>query len=528
MRVYAGCVAVRTKPKKPAKQFSRFSKPLNSDRTHKKSDPDVLKIRAKKATKKSGVGGRTQRPITTNRAKSRLKPEASKACSGKQPSPAAFPYKLRRRRSLTSTKPSQLYCPSGSVQAASSENERITDKALGRDANHDTVHRRRRESSSAKAATLTSGDSPRQGMELKNRISNRLSVLRSLPTPSKVTESADAQLSGNSDGKGGGGRGERPAKSSRATGNVDRKGGPRTKKLSKGATNGGTKEGEGSLEQLKDRGVLLPAKQRRNLIPTAADRKPRARKPEAKGTVFRHLNELKGTRGPLGPRSVQTRSLRKRSAAERDGGEPVSKEAKKLRIEGSLVCSAVSPKMAREAQNATRTLKGMSFCTDGYEDGRVSHVVMGDNKRTLKVLLGIANGAHFLDPSWLSESVAKGEWQDASRFKRDGKFAEAAERARRVLEDPNGKKPLAGRTVAVQTGAKRSSLVPLRRVAVALGARIVATRAANTIVIAKGVQNPGRVPAAADVVSEDWLISVAENYALPEAEDWKRAEAGGE
>jgi len=36
---------------------------------------------------------------------------------------------------------------------------------------------------------------------------------------------------------------------------------------------------------------------------------------------------------------------------------------------------------------------------EGYEDARASHLVIGAERRTLKVLLAIANGAHMVGGS---------------------------------------------------------------------------------------------------------------------------------
>lgn len=51
------------------------------------------------------------------------------------------------------------------------------------------------------------------------------------------------------------------------------------------------------------------------------------------------------------------------------------------------------------------------LCTPGYEDGHLTHLVVGDaGARTVKVLMGIANGALFVAPSWVEASLAAGAW----------------------------------------------------------------------------------------------------------------------
>lgn len=39
----------------------------------------------------------------------------------------------------------------------------------------------------------------------------------------------------------------------------------------------------------------------------------------------------------------------------------------------------------------------------GHED-RMTHLIIGEERRTLKVLLAVANGAHLLTPKWLTAS----------------------------------------------------------------------------------------------------------------------------
>jgi hypothetical protein len=48
---------------------------------------------------------------------------------------------------------------------------------------------------------------------------------------------------------------------------------------------------------------------------------------------------------------------------------------------------------------------GFRVCVDGHEEGRVSHLLVGAERRTLKLLLGVANGAWLLQPEWLTTSL---------------------------------------------------------------------------------------------------------------------------
>ncbi|GIL79788.1 hypothetical protein Vretifemale_9078, partial [Volvox reticuliferus] len=76
-----------------------------------------------------------------------------------------------------------------------------------------------------------------------------------------------------------------------------------------------------------------------------------------------------------------------------------------------LAYTQVGEEMKATIEKAVKKLGGARQCTPGYEDGHITHLVMGDaSTRTLKVLLGIANGAIFVSPSWVEASLAAGEW----------------------------------------------------------------------------------------------------------------------
>jgi hypothetical protein len=49
-----------------------------------------------------------------------------------------------------------------------------------------------------------------------------------------------------------------------------------------------------------------------------------------------------------------------------------------------------------DVQAAARQLGGARLCAEGHEGGAVTHLVVGAERRTLKVLLAIANGAHMV------------------------------------------------------------------------------------------------------------------------------------
>ena len=63
-----------------------------------------------------------------------------------------------------------------------------------------------------------------------------------------------------------------------------------------------------------------------------------------------------------------------------------------------------------QALAAAHLLRRCRVCAEKYEVGRVTHLVVGSDKRTLKLLLGVAEGAHLMSPAWVTDSLTAGQW----------------------------------------------------------------------------------------------------------------------
>ena len=72
--------------------------------------------------------------------------------------------------------------------------------------------------------------------------------------------------------------------------------------------------------------------------------------------------------------------------------------------------------MLRLAQKAAKQLRGLRLVPPGAEDGRITHLVVAQERRTLKVLLAIAAGAFLLQPEWLAASLQAGAWLPEEPF----------------------------------------------------------------------------------------------------------------
>ena len=72
--------------------------------------------------------------------------------------------------------------------------------------------------------------------------------------------------------------------------------------------------------------------------------------------------------------------------------------------------------MLRLAQKAAKQLRGLRLVPPGAEEGQITHLVVGQQRRTLKVLLAIAAGAFLLQPEWLAASLQAGAWLPEQPF----------------------------------------------------------------------------------------------------------------
>jgi hypothetical protein len=75
---------------------------------------------------------------------------------------------------------------------------------------------------------------------------------------------------------------------------------------------------------------------------------------------------------------------------------------------GYLAWTSVGSAVPELARSAAKQLPGgIRLCVEGHEEGRLTHLLMGAERRTLKLLLGVANGAWLLQPEWLTASIEK-------------------------------------------------------------------------------------------------------------------------
>lgn len=178
---------------------------------------------------------------------------------------------------------------------------------------------------------------------------------------------------------------------------------------------------------------------------------------------------------------------------------------------GTLAVTCADAALADCAASAVSTLRGLRLCP--FAGSGVTHLVLGEPKRTLKVLHAVARGAWLLRPEWLLRSLEAGAWLPEGDFE-DGAFA-GAPRARLARANPEHRGLLVG--VRVLVAEPRRAAPPasdLRALVLACGGAVVKKGACDYVVTAKG-QQPSADAKAAKAVTEQWLLDAIAEYQLP-------------
>ncbi|KFM25523.1 PAB-dependent poly(A)-specific ribonuclease subunit 2 [Auxenochlorella protothecoides] len=203
-----------------------------------------------------------------------------------------------------------------------------------------------------------------------------------------------------------------------------------------------------------------------------------------------------------------------------------------------LALTSVDKDVAELARSATLRLRGIRLCSSGRGEAGATHLVLGRERRTIKLLLALANGAWLVTPQWITASLDAGEWLPARQFPVGERFRAAAERSRSARE--HGATLLAGQRLYIhaRTGsgtarprksdasverreggaASAADLGSLRRLAGALGAELTGPTECSLCILAGDAPRPATLPPAVPSVTSGWLLHAAEHYQVPPVE----------
>jgi len=142
----------------------------------------------------------------------------------------------------------------------------------------------------------------------------------------------------------------------------------------------------------------------------------------------------------------------------------------------------------------------------------VTHVVTGDNRRTLKVLQGIANGAYILKVEWIMRSLEEGKWLAEEPFEAIDWFPGA--RLSRLAIENKTERLLAGYALHI-IGQTNPPKTVLEELIMAFGGKVCKTSMSKSdFCIASKFTTLPKIPDGITVVSEDWLMDVFSRYEI--------------
>ena len=187
-------------------------------------------------------------------------------------------------------------------------------------------------------------------------------------------------------------------------------------------------------------------------------------------------------------------------------------------MRGTLAVTCATPELADVAHTATKRLRGLRLCP--FASAAVTHLVVAEPKRTLKVLHAIARGAWLLTPAWLYASLEAGRWVAEDEYE-DATFPGA--RASRLARGSAAL--LEGMKIAVfEPRRKAPPAGELRQLATAAGATLVKKGPCAVVIVAQGDTAGAAAAAAAHkgaaIVTELWLLDALAAHKVPGTQDY--------
>jgi len=185
-------------------------------------------------------------------------------------------------------------------------------------------------------------------------------------------------------------------------------------------------------------------------------------------------------------------------------------------LSGSLAVTSVKSSMLQLCKTAVGKLDGLTLWTNNARKQEpITHVIIGDNRRTLKAMLGVLHGAYFLRPEYVTASLEAGHWLPEEDYLADVIFQEGSTRARisrGVLQSASNTAPLLqGKKVGIFTQGKRAgdeSYQVVRKICLELGATLFHVSEADICILMndEASSRPSNIPDHATAVKKEWLF----------------------
>lgn len=185
-------------------------------------------------------------------------------------------------------------------------------------------------------------------------------------------------------------------------------------------------------------------------------------------------------------------------------------------LSGFLAVTSVKSSVLELCKTAVGKLDGLAlWANNARKQDPITHVIIGDNRRTLKAMLGVLHGAYFLRPEYVTASLEAGHWLPEEDYLADVIFQEGSTRARisRGVGESSSTKPslLQGKKVGIFTQGKRAgdeSYQVVRKICLELGATLFHVSEADICILMndEASSRPSNIPNHATAVKKEWLF----------------------
>lgn len=199
-------------------------------------------------------------------------------------------------------------------------------------------------------------------------------------------------------------------------------------------------------------------------------------------------------------------------------------------ISGMLAVTSVPTSILDLCKTAVDKLSGLTlWANKSRKSGRISHLIIGDNRRTLKAMLAVLHGAYLLRPEYVTASLEAGYWLPEDNFLADVIFQQGSIKARQtkcaIEAGENLPNLLQGKKVSIYTQGRRAgdeSYQVVRKICQELGATLFHISDADICIMMddEASVRPTGIPTDAVAVKKEWLFQSACAYSMLDMEEF--------
>jgi len=197
---------------------------------------------------------------------------------------------------------------------------------------------------------------------------------------------------------------------------------------------------------------------------------------------------------------------------------------------GTIAFTSLPQEILASCKEATSILPGLQpWSNASRKSAAITHLIIGDNRRTLKAMLAVLRGAHLLTPAYVTDSVAAGYWLPEDAYLADVVFQSGAMKARRFLAGSASSAPslLKGKKIAIYNGkrttASGNTYGVVRRICQELGGTLFHVSEADIVIIMNDEESsrPSGLKDTAIAVQREWLFQSACEYELRDTAEFE-------